>query len=165
MSEENKMDGILQAIPWRCYHCDFITNDPAEAQSHFGDNDDPSEFTPICKWWSGKDEVECLSAYQDLQRDFVKEQNENYSLRKQIEGLEYQVDSNRSRVWSGYRPFRECTSINEIFCVYDSMEGRALAAEEKVKNLTKSLRDAVDRIKGREYTADLLAVADTGGIA
>lgn len=57
MSDDKKMDAILAAIPWRCFHCDFITNDPAEAQAHFGDQDDASEFVPICKWWSGMPEV------------------------------------------------------------------------------------------------------------
>ena len=32
----------------------------------------------------------------------------------------------------GFKPFRECRSIQDAFNVYDSMEGRALAAEERL---------------------------------
>jgi len=163
MSKE-KMDVILSAIPWRCFHCDFITNDPTEAEAHFGDRDDAEEFKPICKWWDRTGEDERISILQGYIRDIRSEQEENHKRRIEIEGLEYQLQPHRS-VFKGYKPFRDCCSVHDVFCVYDSMEGRALAAEEKVNNLTGALRDAVERIKGREYTADLLSMADTGGIA
>lgn len=136
MSDEKKMDSILSAIPWRCFHCDFITNDPAEAQAHFGERDDAEEFKPICKWWAGMDDDERKYVFQSLQRDIAAEQDENSSLRTKIEGLEYQVDSQEGAIKS-YKPFRECHSIYEVFCLYDSMEGRALAAEEKLALLEK----------------------------
>jgi hypothetical protein len=132
-------DQILQSIPWRCFHCDFITSDPAEAEAHFGERDDAEEFKPICKWWDRMGEDERLFALQTTIHDLTAEQEENYRLRKQIEGLEYQVDANRSLTWRGYRPFRECHSINDIFCVYDSMEGRALAGEANAKHLARAL--------------------------
>jgi len=31
----------------------------------------------------------------------------------------------------GYQPFRECRTLQDVFNVFDSMEGRALAAEER----------------------------------
>jgi hypothetical protein len=51
--------------------------------------------------------------------------------------LEYQVGLLYSKYFNGYKPFREAkvTSVYEAFCLYDSMEGRALAAEEKLKQL------------------------------
>jgi hypothetical protein len=27
MSDDTKMDKILESIPWRCFHCDFITSE------------------------------------------------------------------------------------------------------------------------------------------
>jgi hypothetical protein len=33
-TSEQKMDAILNATPWRCFHCDFITSDRAEAEAH-----------------------------------------------------------------------------------------------------------------------------------
>lgn len=123
---------ILEAIPWRCFHCDFITTDRAEAAAHFGDRDDAEEFKPICKWWASMSSDEKLRALQDALRELEAERRENLSQRTAIEGLQYQVDGLVPQIKS-YAPFRGCNSIYDVFCVYDSMEGRALAAEEKLK--------------------------------
>lgn len=133
-------DQILAAIPWRCYHCDFITNDPQIAEAHFGERDDAEEFKPICKWWSRMDDQERLETLQSYIEDLARERNDKYSQRIAIEGLEYQVGLLHNKEFSGYKPFREAkvTSVYEAFCLYDSMEGRALAAEEKLKQLEAS---------------------------
>ena len=137
MSDETeKMDAILAAIPWRCFHCDFITNDPAEALAHFGDRDDGEEFKPICKWWDRLNEDERKETLQDTIRELNKGADENMRLLTHIEGLEHQVGSVESDI-QGYKPFKGCRSIYDIFCLYDSMEGRALAAEERLKSLEK----------------------------
>jgi hypothetical protein len=132
MSEQKKMDAILEAIPWRCFHCDFITSDRAEAQAHFGDRDDGEEFKPICKWWDIMDDEERKEAFQDAMRDLNEGAQENMNLREQVEDLEGQIGTQESQIRS-YKPFKDCRSIYDIFCLYDSMEGRALAAEEREK--------------------------------
>lgn len=138
MSEEKKLDAILNAIPWRCFHCDFITSDPAEAQAHFGERDDAEEFTPICKWWSGVDDDERKHIFQELQRDLAREQDHNGHLRLEIENLEDKVGAQEAEMHS-YKPFKECLSIYDIFCKYDSMEGRALAAENRIQMLLDAM--------------------------
>jgi len=130
MSEQKKMDAILEATPWRCFHCDFITSDHAEAQAHFGDRDDGEEFKPICKWWDRMDDEERKEAFQDAMRDLNEGAQENMNLREQVEDLEGQIGTQESQIRS-YKPFKDCRSIHDIFCLYDSMEGRALAAEER----------------------------------
>jgi hypothetical protein len=47
--------------------------------------------------------------------------------------LEYQTEGQIHAI-NSYKPFREakCRSIYDIFCLYDSMEGRALAAESRL---------------------------------
>jgi len=132
MSEQDT-EKILAAIPWRCFHCDFITTDPAEAAAHFGEVDDPEEFTPICKWWAGMPDSERAETLQDTLKQLNAERDENARLRMRVEDLEYQVEGQIHAIHS-YKPFREanCRTIYDIFCLYDSMEGRALAAEEKV---------------------------------
>jgi hypothetical protein len=137
MSENAKADAILQAMPWRCFHCDFITSDPAEAAAHFGDRDDASEFKPICKWWSWMDDHERLQTLQDTQRQLNEGAKENMRLLTRVEGLEHQVGSQESAI-RGYKPFKDCRSIYDVFCVYDSMEGRALAAEAKLADSKES---------------------------
>jgi hypothetical protein len=130
MNEQKKMDAILEATPWRCFHCDFITSDHAEAQAHFGDRDDGEEFKPICKWWDRMDDEERKEAFQDAMRDLNEGAQENMNLREQVEDLEGQIGTQESQIRS-YKPFKDCRSIHDIFCLYDSMEGRALAAEER----------------------------------
>jgi hypothetical protein len=116
MSEQKKMDAILEATPWRCFHCDFITSDRAEAQAHFGDRDDGEEFKPICKWWDRMDDEERKEAFQDAMRDLNEGAQENMNLREQVEDLEGIVGTQESQIKS-YKPFRECRSIHDIFCL------------------------------------------------
>ncbi len=139
--EQKKMDVILSAIPWRCFHCDFITNDEEEARAHFGDCDDASDFTPLCKWWSNMDDQERKEQFQVLLQELNSERDDNMKLRDENEALEYKVHSQESAIKS-YKPFRECRSINEIFCLYDSMEGRVLAAEERERVLVEAVNDS-----------------------
>lgn len=136
MTDEAKMDAILNAIPWRCFHCDFVTSDRAEAQAHFGDRDDAEEFKPICKWWASMSADEKLSQFQQALKDLEAERNQNDRHRTAIEGLEYQVNAIPHAIKS-YKPFRGCSTIYDVFCVYDSMEGRALAAEQRLAEMGK----------------------------
>lgn len=135
--EEKKIDAILNAIPWRCFHCDFVTNDPAEAQAHFGDRDDAEEFKPLCKWWDRMTADERIVALKDALKELEAERREVDRQRVAIEGLEYQVNAIPHAIKS-YKPFRGCSSIYDVFCVYDSMEGRALAAEERLREAEKA---------------------------
>lgn len=147
-TEEMKTDAILNALPWRCFHCDFVTNDPAEARAHFGDRDDAEEFKPICKWWASMSADEKLLQFQQVLKDLEAERRQNDSARVAIEGLTYQVDGIPSAIKS-YKPFRNCNTIYDVFCIYDSMEGRALAAEQRLAQIealevpeTEEARDA-----------------------
>lgn len=125
---------ILQTLPWRCYHCDFVTNDPEDAEAHFGERDDAEEFTPICKWWAEMDEEERADTLQDTLKELNKEREYSANLRAENEKLEYQVNSQTSYI-SSYKAFAGCRSITDIFHLYDTMEGRALAAEEKLAQM------------------------------
>jgi len=133
-TEQIKTDAILNAIPWRCFHCDFVTNDPVEAHAHFGERDDAEEFKPICKWWDRLSVDERIKTLQDTLKELEVERREVDRQRVHIDGLEYQVESIPEQIKS-YKPFRGCSSIYAVFCVYDSMEGRALAAEQRLAEL------------------------------
>ena len=142
MESDKKLNSILQATPWRCFHCDFITNDPEEAAAHFGDRDDAEEFKPICKWWDRMpDDRERLETLQDTVRELNKGAEENMRLLTHIEGLEHQVATQESDI-RAYKPFKNCRSIYDVFCEFDSMEGRALAAEERERVLVEAVNDA-----------------------
>lgn len=124
----------LREEKWICFHCGFETANHAEAQAHFGDRDDAYEFTPTCTWWAKLTSEERAQEIQDLRQEITAEQEENSLLRTRIEGLEYRVDGQLSEIRS-FKPFRQCTSVNEIFHLYDSMEGKALAAEAVIATL------------------------------
>ena len=130
--EQKQVDAILAAMPWRCFQCDFVTSDPEEAAAHFGDRDDGEEFKPICKWWARMDDAERLETMQDQVRELNRGAEELIKLRDHVEALEEQL-ANQENAIKSYKPFRQCRSINDVFNVFDSMEGRALAAEERLK--------------------------------
>lgn len=140
---EITVDELVQVLPWRCFHCDFVTSDPAEAEAHFGERDDAEEFKPLCKWWRSMEDSERAQEYQELRRDFLLKQRENMRLRTQIEGLEYQVGNERRNI-QAYRPFRQLASMHEVFGAFDTMEGRALAGEANAGELSKALQRALD---------------------
>ena len=86
---------LQQKIGWRCFFCDFFTQDKAVAAAHFGDLDDPEEFKPICKWWqrmSAEEKVETLQSYL---QELNGERDENTALQQQVEAL--QVELNQCR--------------------------------------------------------------------
>lgn len=132
-----KVEEIVDRIPWRCFHCDFITMDRAEAAAHFGDRDDPQESTPLCKWWTSMQEDERIQQLQDTLQQLDAERDANYRLSTKVEGLEYLVESQEACIKS-YKPFKNCRTIHDVFCLYDSMEGRALAAEKTNETTNQS---------------------------
>lgn len=139
MSEITTAEKILEAMPWRCFQCDFITTNRDEAAAHFGDRDDAEEFKPICKWWANMGTPERVDALQDVLQQLNEERRENERFRVANEGLEWKANSFESEIRS-YKPFRKLSTMYQVFCEYDSMEGRALAAEERLNELCK-IRD------------------------
>lgn len=115
--------------PWICFHCGFESLNYEEAKSHFGDRDDES---PICVFWRDLDAEGKLSKHQAVVAELAAERDENARYRSTIEGLEYRLLGFENLVTSR---FPKCSTLGQAFNLYDSMEGRALAAEEQVKNL------------------------------
>lgn len=71
----------------------------------------------------------------------TKEQDENGDLRLKVDDLEERLDSAENSIRQ-YKPFKDCHSAWAVFSVYDSMEGRALAAEEREKVLVEAVNNA-----------------------
>lgn len=123
---------VQQPIIWICFHCGFETSDRDEAESHFGDMDD---FEPLCKHWSRMTAEDRAGEIQSAIQELNGERRRVESLQIANEGLQYRVDSLEASIQS-YKPFRECRNIHDVWCLYDSMEGRALAAEERLKKVS-----------------------------
>lgn len=116
---------------WLCFHCGFSTSDHKEAKCHFGDRDDES---PVCVFWRDLDADGKLSEHHELLGELAAERDENIQYRSTIEGLEYRLLGFENLLCSR---FLNCKTLNDAFNLYDSMEGRALAAEEKLRELTQ----------------------------
>lgn len=125
---------------WRCFQCGFETADEKLAAAHFGDGDG-SEGRPLCLDWKDLDADGRASQMQSYLQELNGERDENAKLRQEIEGLEYQVSGISAAVSSR---FKGCTTINEAWQKYDSMEGRALAAEWPLERLNTWLQTQVD---------------------
>jgi hypothetical protein len=138
---------------YRCFHCGFETADEKEAAAHFGDRDE--EFA-LCQMWASITADDKIRELQSTIRELEGERQDNALLRVRIEGLEYRFEGQRSEIHS-FKPFRECDTIQQVFNVYDSMEGRALAGEEQRDIWKRQARDheqeleahATDRVNQR----------------
>ena len=121
---------------WRCFRCGFETSDKTEASGHFGEF---GEEYPLCIHWSDLDADGKASEFQSINAELECAREENRKLRRQVEQLEYLTGSQEADISSR---FKGCRTINEAFFKYDSMEGRALAAEERIAALETALQVA-----------------------
>lgn len=149
----DSLDAALAREPrWTCFHCGFETKERAEASNHFGDRDDES---PICIVWQELDADGKASQYQSALGELAAERDENIKYRSTIEGLEYRLLEFENLLGSR---FKGCRSINDAFNLYDSMEGRALLAEEQLADALereKRLSEALEEIAS--HASQLLA--------
>lgn len=143
MSEQNaewtllQIDSLLSDCEemensWRCFHCEEVFTDKASAEEHFGL--DREEWPAACVDPLRTDEKERQAAFVSAFKEMEAAQEECERLRAQVEQLEHTTEGQQAAIHS-YKPFRECNSINDVFFVYDSIEGRALSAEEKLTAL------------------------------
>lgn len=138
---------------WRCFHCGFETSDRKEASGHFGEF---GEEYPLCIHWSDLDADGKASEFQSINAELEGEREENLKLRQQVEQLEYLTGSQEAAISSR---FKGCRTINEAFFKYDSMEGRALAAEERIAALEAALQVAREALENYP-TLDANKMAD-----
>lgn len=110
-----------------CFHCGEVFKTFGGAQDHFGAEPFASAGCQIkfgeergLEMALRKSEAEVASWRERARRA----ESEADGLASQVYGLEVQIQS--------YKPFRDCCSIQDVFNVYDSIEGRALAAEERL---------------------------------
>lgn len=124
----------LSKVPekWRCFHCGFETSDEKEAAAHFGDQDNA---TTLCADWAEyTTHDEKLAHCQQLEKELSSERDENWKLCQSNDALQYQVDSFESAIQS-FKPFRGCHNVQDIFNLYDTLEGLKVVAEKRVEEL------------------------------
>lgn len=114
-----------------CFHCGERLTTVGQAEDHFGAT---QGALAGCQIKVGEErgllmELRKAEKSRDewMQRALHDEQ--------EIEHLECKVQSVTTAMQS-YKPFRECRSINDVFFLFDSMEGRAIAAEEQLQQFS-----------------------------
>lgn len=118
---------------WTCFHCDETFTNQGSARDHFGGDQDSIPGCVI--------KVQ-LGDERGLQMALRKAEKEVSRLRNDIENESTSMSVFYSRLKAylrSYAPFRDCRDIREVFNIYDSMEGRALAAEERLENVKKAI--------------------------
>lgn len=109
---------------WTCFHCGETFTQQGSAADHFGDAPyrDPGCLIRVQ-----------LGDERGLQMALRKAEVEIDRLRNLLESEIVRHETFSALLKSylrGYRPFRDCETVRDVFFLYDSMEGRALAAEE-----------------------------------
>jgi len=137
---------------WKCFHCEFETSEFSEAAAHFGDRD---EELPICQTWKAMNAKGRIGEYQSVIGELNAERERNGQLITANEGMEFRLLEYENLVGSR---FKGCRSLNDAFNLYDSMEGRALAAEERYAELERhGARERLrGRIEGKQQARDML---------
>jgi len=147
--------GQLETYPmpkdgWTCFHCGERFTTWGSAQDHFGATQESQAGCLIDRvaLEDGTNTQRGRGLLMELRK--VEAERDDWmqqalSGRNEIEALECRVESMTAAMQS-YKPFRECRSINDVFFVFDSMEGRAIAAESvraELKRERDALREAI----------------------
>lgn len=126
MSAPAKAEG-MNSTAWQCFHCDELFTDEAEAREHFGANERADAACRIKARDGG-----LLGALRNTEADLA-----TWRLRAVL-AEEQNTSAECVREEYG-RYFQRARSAWEAFCLYDTMEGRALAAEERLTQLATAV--------------------------
>jgi hypothetical protein len=109
-----------------CFHCGERFKTIGSAEDHFGAT--PRALTG-CQIKAGE-ERGLLMAFRKTEASRDDWMQRALAAEAEVDHLTC-VNSAAVAEIQSYRPFRQCNSIRDVFFVYDSIEGRALAAEAK----------------------------------
>lgn len=112
---------------WRCFHCDEVFTDLEKAREHFGN----TLLTPAhCQ--DNDDREQLLRRTRIAVNDAIRMSTQLGQERTENEALASQLSAWEHR-------FPGCRTPQDVFNKYDSMEGRALAAEERLAQKTTAV--------------------------
>ncbi|HEX7330345.1 MAG TPA: hypothetical protein VF290_02530 [Pyrinomonadaceae bacterium] len=138
------VNGAVETYPmpkhgWTCFHCGETFTTIGSAQDHFGATPESRAGCLIdhvaLETGTGTERGRgLLMELRKVEASRDEWMDQALRGRNEIEALECRVESLTSAMQS-YEPFRECNSIRDVFFVFDSMEGRAIAAEDRLNQL------------------------------
>ena len=116
MSPEERRTSIEARGPWICFHCGETCETVDQARDHFGTD----EF----------EECACIERLTETDKAIVEDRREwkRRALRAEEEVEQAQYETHLLRFDLGNQ-FKGAKSINDAWFQYETMEGRALAAE------------------------------------
>lgn len=118
---------LMPAYGWTCFHCGETFKTPVSARTHFGETPDQ---TPAC----------IIKAERGLLRALRKAESQCRRHQSTIEELDYSVEVLEC-TQAGF--LRCCQAMggaksgHEAFHNYDAMEGRAIAAETLIADISR----------------------------
>lgn len=122
--------------PWTCFHCGETFTTIGSATDHFGDT---IEAHPGCQV-----RVQ-FGNERGLQMALRKAEREIRKLRAANEQLDHEAGHGRAMESEIERRFKNgARSVTDAFNLFDSMEGRALAAEERLLRIRNRVLDRLD---------------------
>jgi hypothetical protein len=129
--EEEVASAEKEQEGWRCFHCHEKFTTTGAAADHFGTF---INSTPGCIM------TVQLGGERGLLMELRRTQDENAHLRQQMDEEYWDREAFNAHLKTliqSYRPFKPCSTLQDVFHIYDFMEGRALAAEEAAANERK----------------------------
>jgi hypothetical protein len=121
MSTES-VPAVEQFREWRCFHCDEVFTTAQMAAIHFGDDID---HRPGCIEKLNAPEKNLVLALRKICDEFRRLQMQ---VSEEITNDVYFYSRLRSSL-ATIKPFANCISLHDVFMLFDSLEGRVLAAE------------------------------------
>lgn len=136
------MNYTEKELGWVCFHCDERFTTVGGARDHFGVDKgyQPGCFLKVSLGDERGWQMELRKAEQRAEEQMERA----LQAERELEAAECSISS-LSAEMSGYKPFKKCNSMQDVFNVYDYMEGLKLAAEYREKML-------VELINNEDYT-------------
>lgn len=131
----------LTSDAWICFHCGerfsvaeqgCYANALKAAQEHFGE---PPDDDPLCKlsMWENRELAKRLREAEQTTRQAIEDRE---TAEDEAQAAQQELASISSR-------FKGASTVYDAFCMFDSMEGRALAAEAILADLEQVMPRAV----------------------
>lgn len=117
---------------WRCFHCDEVFTNAEAAAKHFGVAQD---HRPGCVEKLTAPEKNLVLALRGICDEFRRLQNQ---VLEEITNDVYFYGRLRQSL-ATMKPFEKCISLHDVFMLFDSLEGRALAAEAERDRLAAAI--------------------------
>lgn len=139
MSDPQRYDSRGYPMPkdgWTCFHCGENFTTWGSARDHFGTTPDK---TAACVIKLG-DERGLVMELRKAEEMADQQMERALQAERETETAQCRISS-LSDAMHSFKPFKKCDSINEIFFLYDSMEGRALASEEREQQLVNLINN------------------------